>query len=92
MLDRRNFLKSAASVAALGGSALPASADPLAFSDDGDWRAYEIRTIVEIDSTEPTRVWVPAASFADPLWSRPLGTDWTGKQLRGARARSRLWR
>ena len=78
MLDRRNFLKSAASVAALGGSALPAGADPLAFSDDGDWRAYEIRTIVEIDSTEPTHVWVPAASFADPLWSRPLGTDWTG--------------
>jgi hypothetical protein len=40
MLDRRNFLKSAASLAALGGSALPAGADPLAFSDDGDWRAY----------------------------------------------------
>jgi len=78
MLDRRNFLKSAASVAALAGGALPASADPLAFSDNGDWRAYEIRTIVEIDSTEPTHVWVPAASFADPLWSRPLGTNWTG--------------
>ncbi len=77
MLDRRNFLKSAASVAALGVSALPASAGPLAFSDHGDWRAYEIRTIVEIDSTEPTKVWVPTPSFADPLWSRPLGTQWT---------------
>jgi transglutaminase-like putative cysteine protease len=78
MLDRRNFLKSAASVAGFGVSALPASAGPLAFSDHDDWRAYEIRTIVEIDSTEPTQVWVPAASFADPLWSRPLGTHWTG--------------
>jgi transglutaminase-like putative cysteine protease len=78
MLDRRNFLKSAASVAALAVSAIPATADSLAFSDHGDWRGYEIRTILEIDSTEPTQVWVPAASFADPLWSRPLGTDWTG--------------
>ena len=78
MLDRRNFLKSAASAAALGVSALPASAGPLGFSDHGDWRAYEIRTIVEIDSTEPTKVWVPTPSFADPLWSRPLGTKWTG--------------
>jgi hypothetical protein len=78
MLGRRNFLKSAASVAALSVSTLPACADPLAFSDHGDWRAYEIRTIVEIDSTEPAQVWVPAASFADPLWSRPLGTEWIG--------------
>jgi transglutaminase-like putative cysteine protease len=78
MLDRRNFLKSAASVAALGVSAIPATADPFAFSDHGDWRAYEIRTIIEIDSTEPTKVWAPTASFADPLWSRPLATNWTG--------------
>ena len=34
MLDRRSFLKSAASVAAFGVSALPASAGPLAFSGD----------------------------------------------------------
>jgi transglutaminase-like putative cysteine protease len=78
MLDRRDFLKSAASITALGVSAIPATADPLAFSGPNDWRAYEIRTIVEIDSTEPTKVWVPAASFADPSWSRPLGTEWTG--------------
>ncbi len=78
MLDRRNFLKSAASVAPLESSAIPATADPLALSDHGDWRAYEIRTIVEIDSTEPAQVWVPTPSFADPLWSRPLGTRWTG--------------
>ena len=78
MLDRRNFLKSAASAAALSLNALPASAGPLAFSDHGDWRAYEIRTIVEIELTEPVQVWVPAAFFADPLWSRPLGTHWTG--------------
>lgn len=78
MLDRRDLLKSAASVAVLGASVCPAGADPLAFSSPGDWRAYEIHTIVEIDSTQPTQVWVPAASFADPLWSRPLQTDWTG--------------
>src|ERR1700689_4603870 len=78
MLDRRNFLNSAVSVAGFGAGALPPSAGPLAFSDHDDWRAYEIRTIVEIDSTERTQVWVPAASFADSLWSRPLGTHWTG--------------
>src|SRR3984885_2127890 len=36
MLDRRNFLKSAASVTALGVSAIPATADPFAFSGPGD--------------------------------------------------------
>jgi Transglutaminase-like superfamily len=78
MLDRRNFLKSAVSVAALGVGAIPATADPFAPSDHGDWRAYEIRTIVEIDSTEPVRIWAPAAAFDAPDWSRPLGTNWTG--------------
>ena len=78
MLDRRSFLKSAASVAALGGGAIPATADPLAFSGHGEWRTYEIRTLVEIDSTEPIRIWAPAAAFEAPSWSRPLGTNWTG--------------
>jgi transglutaminase-like putative cysteine protease len=78
MLDRRNFLKSAASVAALGVSAIPGTADSFAFSDHGDWRAYEIRTIVEIASPEPVRLWAPAAAFDAPDWSRALGTNWTG--------------
>jgi transglutaminase-like putative cysteine protease len=78
MLDRRNFLKSAASVAALGMGAIPAAADPFAFSDHGDWRTYEIRTVVEIDSTEPVRIWAPAAALDAPGWSRPLGTNWAG--------------
>jgi transglutaminase-like putative cysteine protease len=78
MLDRRNFLKSAASVAALGVSAIPATADPFALSDHGDWRAYEIRTVVEIDSTEPVRIWAPSAAFDAPGWSRPIGTNWSG--------------
>ena len=78
MLDRRDFLKSAASVGALGASAIPATADPFAFSDHGDWRTYEIRTVVEVDSAEPVRIWTPAAAFDAPDWSRPLGTNWTG--------------
>ena len=78
MLDRRNFLKSAASVGALGVSAIPATADPFALSDHGDSRTYEICTVVEIDSTEAVRVWTPAAAFDAPGWSRPLGTNWTG--------------
>jgi transglutaminase-like putative cysteine protease len=78
MLDRRNFLKSGASVTALGVSATPSTADPFALSDHGDWRTYEIRTIVEIDSAEPVRIWAPAAAFDAPDWSRPLGTNWTG--------------
>ena len=78
MLDRRDFLKSAASVGALGVGAIPATADPFALSDHGDWRTYEIRTIVEIASPEPVRIWAPAAAFDAPGWSRPLGTNWTG--------------
>ena len=78
MLDRRDFLKSAASVTALGVIAVPSTADPFALSDDDDWLAYEIRTIVEIDSTEPVRIWAPAAAFDAPGWNRPLGTSWTG--------------
>jgi transglutaminase-like putative cysteine protease len=78
MLDRRNFLKSAASVSALGVGAIPAAADAFAFSDHGDWRTYEIRTVVEIDSSEPVRIWAPGAAFDAPGWSRPLGTNWTG--------------
>jgi transglutaminase-like putative cysteine protease len=78
MLDRRNFLKSAASVGVLGAGAIPAAADPFALSHHGDWRAYEIRTVVEIDSAEPVRIWAPAAALDAPAWSRPLGTNWTG--------------
>jgi transglutaminase-like putative cysteine protease len=78
MLDRRDFLKYAASVTALGMGAIPATADPFAFSDLGDWRGYEIRTIIEVDSTEPVRIWAPAVAFDAPDWSRPLGTNWTG--------------
>ena len=62
MLDRRNFLKSAASVTALGVSAIPATADPFALSEHGEGRAYEIRTIVEIASTKAVRIWAPAPS------------------------------
>lgn len=78
MLDRRGFLKATVSLAGLGLAASPAAAAPFVFSTPGAWRAFEVRTLVEIDSTEPTTIWVPAASFSDPLWSRPLGTDWTG--------------
>ena len=92
MLDRRNFLKSAASVAALGGSALAASADPLAFSDDGDWRAYEIRTIVEIDSTELTQRLGPRRVLCRSPLEPSAWNRLDRKQLRGACARSRLWR
>ena len=93
MLDRRNFLKSAASVAALGVGAIPATADPFAFSDHGDWRTYEIRTVVEIDSPEPVRIWAPGAAFDAPDWSRPLGTNWTGNaDFAEIRPRSRLRR
>jgi transglutaminase-like putative cysteine protease len=91
MLDRRNFLKSAASVAALGVSVMPAIADPLAFSDHGDWRTYEIRTAVEVDSTDSVRIWAPAAGFDAEGWSRPLGTNWTGNADFAEIARDRTY-
>jgi hypothetical protein len=39
MLDRRNFMKSASSVAVFGAGLRSAAADPLAVSDPGVWRA-----------------------------------------------------
>jgi transglutaminase-like putative cysteine protease len=33
---------------------------------------------VEVDSTDPVRIWAPAAGFDAEGWSRPLGTNWTG--------------
>ena len=79
MLDRRNFLKAGAGLAALAGAPRAAGADPGVFAPvPSNWRSYEVRTVVEIDSTEPVRLWAPAAAFDAPGWSRPLGTNWTG--------------
>ena len=79
MLDRRNFLKAGAGLAALAGAPRAAGADPGVFAPvPSNWRSYEVRTAVEIDSTEPVRLWAPAAAFDAPGWSRPLGTNWTG--------------
>jgi hypothetical protein len=79
MLDRRNFLKAGAGLAAMAGAPRAADADPGAFAPvAGDWHSYEIRTVVEIATLEPVRIWAPAAAFDAPAWSRPLGTSWTG--------------
>jgi len=91
MLDRRDFLTSAVSATALGLSARRASADPLAFSDSGIWRAYEIRTIVEIESPEPVQIWTPAAAFDAPGWNRSLRTDWTTNADSAAVARDPVY-
>jgi len=79
MLDRRSFLKAGAGLGVLAGAPRAASADPGAFAPvPGGWRAYEIRTAIEIASFEPVQVWAPAAALDAPGWSRPLGTDWNG--------------
>ncbi len=78
MFSRRAFLKAGAAAATLAAASRAAGADPLAFAPAGGWRTFEVRTVIEVASSEPVQIWAPAAAFDDPGWSRPLGTDWTG--------------
>ena len=78
MFSRRTVLKAGAATA--WAVARPTAwADPVAFAPaPGNWRTFEVRTVVEIASSHPAQIWAPAAAFEDPRWSRPLGTDWNG--------------
>ena len=78
MLDRRSFLEAGAALATLAAAPCFASPDPVFVASPGAWRAYEIRTMIEIASAEPAQAWAPAAALDAPGWSRPLGTEWTG--------------
>jgi transglutaminase-like putative cysteine protease len=78
MLDRRNFLQGAAVLTALTSAPPAKSAEMIEFAPaPGAWRGYEIKTAIEIASSEPVRIWAPAVGFEAPEWSRPVGTDWT---------------
>jgi transglutaminase-like putative cysteine protease len=79
MVDRRTILKAGAALATLAAAPRAArAADPVFQPAPGDWRGYEIHTIVEVASAEPVQIWAPAAALDAPGWSRPLGTNWTG--------------
>src|SRR5208283_1382983 len=79
MFSRRTFLKVGAAAATAATGQRAAWADPVAFAvAPGDWRTFEVRTVIEIASSDPVQIWAPAAAFDDSLWSRPLDTDWTG--------------
>lgn len=79
MLDRRTFVTAGAALVGLAAAPRPArAADPVFQPAPGDWRGYEIRTVVEVASAEPVQIWAPAANLDAPGWSRPLGTNWTG--------------
>ena len=73
---RRDLLKGALALPALG--LLPRPAAAIAFRPSpGAWRAYEVRTRVEIAGPEgPTRVWLPLPGIAEPDWCRVLGNSW----------------
>ena len=78
MLDRRNLLKAWSGACDPGRLPAPRAAraaDPVFQPAPGDWRGYEVRTIIEVASSEPVQIWAPAAAFDDPGWSRPLGTN-----------------
>jgi transglutaminase-like putative cysteine protease len=78
MFSRRTVLKAGAA-ATLAVAQRTAWADPIEFAPaPGDWRTFEVRTVIEIASSDPVQIWAPAAAFDDPRWSRPLGTTWTG--------------
>ncbi|TPE47565.1 transglutaminase-like domain-containing protein [Amaricoccus solimangrovi] len=78
-MNRRDFLASAAGVAALG--ALPRGAFAAAeFAPrPGDWRTFVVTTTLDIrKESGPVTAWVPLPSIAAADWMAPEGDQWRG--------------
>lgn len=78
-MQRREFLCSAATLAA--GVMWPASRGIAAFepSPANGWRVFEATTRVEVLQPEgTTRVWLPLPSVQEKDWIRPMGNLWQG--------------
>jgi len=75
-MDRRTLLK--LSGAAVATAALPWKAAQ-ASTTTGDWRSYEITTVVSIkDAKGVSRAWIPLPMTLDTEWQRSVGSNWSG--------------
>lgn len=88
-MDRRQFIKTAASVAgvlslpAVAGAATeaPSGAPTNAFrpSQSNGWRVFEVTSRIEPSpAAGVTRVWLPLPSVEEASWIRPMGNLWQG--------------
>jgi len=76
-MKRRAFLKTAVLTSAT--ARLGKLPEVWAATEDGQWRAFEVTTLVEIlKPTGGTRVWVPLALAEDTDYHRTLGRTWYG--------------
>jgi transglutaminase-like putative cysteine protease len=82
-VSRREFLMGAAAIAAMPAfsrfSAAQGAMAPVVFAPHpGEWRKFEIGTVVEIAKPKgSTQAWIPVPSFKDETWMIPGETRWT---------------
>ncbi|HET9067603.1 MAG TPA: transglutaminase-like domain-containing protein [Amaricoccus sp.] len=87
MLNRRDFLASAAAASAAA-LVLPGAARAAVVFDPrpGPWRSFAITTRLDLSgaggpSQAPAQAWVPLPSIAADDWGIPEGDDWTGNAV-----------
>ena len=79
-MERREFLKSGATLTAVAAAAgLPRIVRASTGSDGARWRTFEVVTRVEVaNPSGSTRVWLPMPLAADTDYQKSLGQSWTG--------------
>lgn len=76
-MRRRQFLLRSAAVSAL--IAAPVSLRAAYAPASTEWRRFELKTRVTLDRDGASaQAWIPVPAHADPLWTIPGDTTWTG--------------
>lgn len=77
-LYRREFLASAAALAATAALPRMAYAQAVFAPKPGDWHTYEILTHLEVaNENAPAQAWVPVPSVNEADWFKSLNNSWT---------------
>jgi transglutaminase-like putative cysteine protease len=79
-MNRRNFLRGGAWLAAAASLPRAALAAPSAFAPrPAGWRVFEVTSRIELQPGNGTsRIWLPLPSVYQDDWSRPMGNLWSG--------------
>src|ERR1035437_393324 len=76
--DRREFLKTSASVTLMSGLPRSATAETSFAPQAGNWRNFEIVTRLEIAKPEgKSQAWIPLPSVNEQAWFKSSGSQWT---------------
>jgi len=79
---RRDFLTATSAgiaVALAGSGTVPAADFPVPPLENGQWRAFEVVTDVELWPQDvPARLWLPLPLYHDTDYQRTLDIEWTG--------------